>query len=241
MLAEVGSFAATLARIGGVGGWLSDDQALRLWSRAREVEPGGRIVEIGSFQGRSTIVLASAADPGVEVVAIDPHAGNDRGPRELAGFEAEAAGDHELFHSNLRAAGLEGRVRHVRRFSRAARSEVAGQLDLLYVDGAHRYAAALADLREWGDRVKPGGTLLVHDSFSSIGVTLALMRVTLLRGPWRYVGRSASLVEFRHETLGGRERAVNAMRQIAQLGWFAKNVTLKVLITLKLSRADWPY
>ena len=45
----------------------------------------GTIVEIGSFQGRSTIVLASAAPSGVEIIAIDPHAGNDRGPQEQGG------------------------------------------------------------------------------------------------------------------------------------------------------------
>lgn len=241
MLAAVVSFSATLTGIRDVGGWLSDDQALRLWSRAREVEPGGRIVEIGSFQGRSTIVLASAADEGVEVIAIDPHAGNDRGPQEMTGFESEADADHELFHSNLKAAGLEGRVRHVRHFSDVARTELVGEIDLLYVDGAHRYADALGDLRGWGDRVRAGGTLLVHDSFSSIGVTLALLRTMLPQRRWRYVGRSRSLAEFRHEPLTGRERAANVARQIAQLGWFARNVTLKVLITLNLSRADWPY
>ena len=48
----------------------------------------GRIVEIGSFRGRSMIVLASAAAPGVELVAIDPHGGSDRGPQEI---EADAS------------------------------------------------------------------------------------------------------------------------------------------------------
>ena len=169
------SFAATLDRLAGVGGWLSDDQALRLWTRALEVAPGGQIVEIGSFQGRSTIVLAAAAHDGVEVVAVDPHAGNDRGPREIEGYGAEAEADHELFHANLDGAGLHDRVRHVRAFSHDALGQVEGPVDLLFIDGAHRFAPALADVREWGDRVVPGGTMLVHDAFSSVGVTLALL------------------------------------------------------------------
>ena len=47
-------------------------------------ERPGRIVEIGSFRGRSTIVLRRAAAPGVELVAIDPHGGGDRGPQEIS-------------------------------------------------------------------------------------------------------------------------------------------------------------
>ena len=80
--------------------------------------PGERIVEIGSFRGRSTIVLASAAPEGVEVVAIDPHAGNDRGPQEIDGFAGEAGEDHRRFLANLAAAGVAERVRHVRRVQR---------------------------------------------------------------------------------------------------------------------------
>ena len=48
------------------------------------LRPGARIVEIGSFRGRSAIVLARAAPEGAEVVAIDPHLGSDRGPQEIA-------------------------------------------------------------------------------------------------------------------------------------------------------------
>ena len=39
--------------------------------------------------------------------------------------------------------------------------------------------------------------MLVHDSFSSIGVTLALLR-HITFGAWTYVGRSGSMAEYRH-------------------------------------------
>ena len=72
------------------------------------------------------------------------------------------------------------RVRHVRLPSQGALGEVEGELDLLYVDGAHRYGPARDDLRDWGARVRPGGALLVHDCFSSVGVTLAIGRLFLV-------------------------------------------------------------
>ena len=205
-------------------------------------------MEIGSFQGRSTIVLALAAAPSVEVVAIDPHAGNDRGPQEIDGYEAAAIDDHASFVANLVAAGVSHRVIHVRDFSDRAHSHVDGPIDVLYIDGAHRYASARADIRDWGSRVKPGGSLLVHDSFSSIGVTFAILRELLVSSRFRYVGRSRSLAVYRASSDG--RRAINAARQLAQLPWFAKNLVVKALLALGLGTAlrrlgrpapDWLY
>ena len=234
-----------------VEGWMSPDQAERLFNAAAATRPGEQIVEIGSFRGRSTIVLAGASPEGVGVVAIDPHAGNDRGPQELDGYEAEAGEDHAVFNANLAAAGVAGRVRHVRKFSDAAHADVEGAIDVLYIDGAHRIAPARKDIREWGARVRPGGTMLIHDSFSSIGVTLAIMIELAVKGRFRYVGRSRSLTEFRADLDPAlRGRAMNALRLCAQLPWFVKNVLVKVLISVKLGGllekitgrpAEWPY
>ena len=235
----------------GVDGWLSPDQAARLYEAAATIQVGRQIVEIGSFRGRSTIVLAGAAPDGVAVVAIDPHAGTDRGPREIHGFETEANSDHEVFNANLAAAGLAQRVRHIREFSIDATEIVEGSIAVLYIDGAHRYVPARADIRTWGARVEPGGTMLIHDSFSSVGVTMAIARELLCGRRFRYIGRSRSLAEYRADlTDGVRARGANALRQAAQLGWFAKNLALKVLLTVRLGgvierltgrRPEWPY
>ncbi len=226
-----------LERIAGVDGWLTDDQARALFDAAAEVRPGGRIVEIGSFRGRSTIVLATAAADDVEIVAIDPHAGNDRGPQEINGYEAEAESDHEVFVANLAGAGVASRVRHVRAFSSDAHGEVSGRIDVLWVDGAHRYAPALGDLREWGDRVVPGGRLLVHDSWSSIGVTFAILRLLAGSRRWRYDGRVGSLARYTKVDAG----LGSNLRQLAELPWFALNVVKKVLTVLRIRKGAWPY
>lgn len=243
--------SAILASVDGVDGWMTPGQGSTLVESARNCPPGGTIVEIGSFRGRSTIVLASAAPPDVVVVAIDPHAGNDRGPQEIDGFEAEAADDHAVFTANLAAAGVSDRVRHLRMYSQAALGEVDGDIDVLYIDGAHRYGPALADIRSWGGRVGDGGTMLIHDSFSSIGVTSAILRELAFGATFRYVGRSRSMTIYRADLApGARARVRNAGRQFAQLGWFVRNITLKVLLTLGLGKVlrglgrsvpDWPY
>ena len=241
---------AALVAIDGVEGWLTEAQARRLWAAAARVPPGGRIVEIGSYRGRSTIVLAGAAPPGVEVVAIDPHAGNDRGPRQWTGTASEGEADRAAFLANLERAGVADRVRHVPRFSQQALDAVAGSVDLLYIDGAHRFRPAALDIDRWGARLAPGGALLIHDAFSSVGVTLAIGRHLLTGRRFRYLGRSGSLAEYRREDLRGPARAAAAGRQLAALPWFARNLVVKAALAARqpwLARAvghrtgAWPF
>jgi predicted O-methyltransferase YrrM len=234
-----------------VQGWMTAGQAATLYDSAVRCGEGGTIVEIGSFQGRSTIVLALAADPTVNVIAIDPHAGNDRGPQEIDGFVDEAGSDHATFNQNLVDAGVGDRVRHLRMFSDDAHDAVDGEIDVLYIDGAHRYAPARSDIASWGARVDRGGTMLIHDSFSSIGVTAAILRELAFGSKFRYVGRSRSMTIYRADLGGGPgPRIANATRQLAQLPWFAKNVGLKVLLSVGLGSLmqrfgrpapEWPY
>jgi SAM-dependent methyltransferase len=244
----VRSFDETWNAVTGVEGWMTREQGEALYDAARNCPHGGRIVEIGSFRGRSTIVLASAVPDTVTVFAIDPHAGNDRGPGEISGYADAAADDHATFLSNLARAAVSDRVTHLRMFSDAALAEVHGLVDVLYVDGAHRYSPARADIREWGRRVAPGGTLLIHDSFSSVGVTLAILRELVFGRRFRYVGRSRSLAIYRADLHGGRAR--NAAPQLAQLPWFLSNLALKAALKLGLGKAmrrlgrevpEWPY
>jgi predicted O-methyltransferase YrrM len=218
-----------------VEGWLTEAQAQRLDRCARAVPAGGRIVEIGSFRGRSTIVLARAAD-GAEVVAVDPHLGSDRGPQEIAAQPELGEEDTRLFRANLERHGVLDRVRHVRMLS--SQAPLPDSIDLLYVDGAHRFGPARGDIVRWGARVRDGGTLLIHDSFSSIGVTLALLTSLAFSRRWRYAGRDGSLAEYVADGHGG---TTSAARQLAQLPWFAYNVVLKVLTVARIRRGPWPY
>jgi predicted O-methyltransferase YrrM len=229
------SFDAAWASAREVEGWLTEEQARRLFAAASAVAPAGRVVEIGSFRGRSAVVLAAA---GVDVVCIDPHAGSDRGPREIAADADRGAADLTAFRANLARAGVADRVRHVRAFSHLALADVAGPVDVLFVDGAHRFGPARADLEAWGARVAPGGRMLVHDAWSSVGVTLALMTTTVFSRRWRYLGRSGSLAEFARADVSV---AGNAARQLRELGWFARNLVVKALIVARLRRGPWPY
>ena len=134
-----------------------------------------------------------------------------------------------------------------------ALGDVDGELALLYVDGAHRFAPARDDIARWGARVAPGGAMLVHDAFSSIGVTAALLLECVARDGWRYAGRTGSLAEYERPAapLSRRERLMSAGRQLAQLPWFFRNVLIKALVLAGLrplahriglpAGMHWPY
>src|SRR5262245_18453579 len=110
-------FEVAWKAVGEIDGWMTRGQGQALYAAAQRCPAGGRIVEIGSFRGRSTIVLALGAPEGATVYAIDPHAGNDRGPQEISGYEEAASDDHAVFNANLAAAGVSERVVHLRMFS----------------------------------------------------------------------------------------------------------------------------
>ena len=109
-------------------------------------------------------------------------------------------------------------------------------MDLLYIDGAHGYAPARADIVRWGGRVRAGGTMLIHDAYSAVGVTLALLTTTVAGTEFRYVGRSTSMTEYRREPVRGIERVRNGLRQVKELGWFARNLAVKLAL---VGKARW--
>ncbi len=93
--------------------------------------------------------------------------------------------------------------------------------------------------------------MLVHDAFSSIGVTLALLTSTTVDGRWRYVGRSRSMTEYRRRAIStSSDRMRTCIRHFAVLPWFARNLLIKALIAAKLGKLTklighdghtWPY
>jgi len=210
-------------------GWLRPGQAEMLWDQASATPNGATIVEIGSFQGKSTVVLASAAPPEAKVYAIDPHAGNDRGPGEWEADPADAQADYVAFLDNLDRYRVADRVIHVRSFSQDAHDAVPGEIDFLYIDGAHGYAPALSDIQGWGERVTAGGAMAIHDVYTSVFVTLAVARSLWLSSDWRYVGRHRSMSLYVRESVKGRARVENIARQVGNAPWFAFNALVRGL------------
>ncbi len=215
-------------------GWLRESQGKALWNAGRMVAIGGLIVEIGSFQGKSTALLARSSRDGVRVAAID------RGIGEWEGLAEDGQRDNDAFNANLTSAGIADRVDHVREFSSLAGPQVEGSIDFLYIDGARGYGPASDDLIRWGSRVVPSGRMYVHDVFNSTWVTAAVLRHLALSRRWRYLGRARSLAMYERVDLGPMGVARNGLLHIASLPWFARNAFLRLLRTLRLEKFGKP-
>ncbi|QKE84896.1 class I SAM-dependent methyltransferase [Arthrobacter sp. NEB 688] len=213
-------FDALWQQVDRIPGWLTPAQARLLHTAVRAVHPGpARVLEIGAHQGRSTCVLA-AARPDVAVTTVDPFVRT----RRYAGPAVRG-----LLGANLTRLGLEHRVTVLATTSADARRGWVGAVDVLHVDGKHDYWTVTDDLR-WAAHLVPGGTLLVHDAFSSVGVTLALLRHVLPGRSLAYRGRTGSMARFVVAAPSAADRA----RMLAELPWWARNVVVKVLLRLRL-------
>lgn len=204
-----------------IPGWLTRDQGRVLWEAARRLPPGAAIVEIGSHQGRSTVLLGCAArDGGGRVVAIDPFVEG-----RLFGGEPTRG----KFEKNIAAAGLTDVVELVADYSTRLRAGWSTPFDLLYIDGKHDYWTFTDDLR-WSANLTPDGEIIVHDCFSSIGVTAGVLAAVLPTARYTYLDRAGSLARFRLRRPGAADR----LRIVRELPWFLRNVGIKILLRLRL-------
>lgn len=187
-----------------------------------EVLPAEAVaLEIGSHQGRSTVVLAHAVrSRGGRVVALDPFVDG----RLFGGTATRLE-----FERNVKKSGVEDVVELVCDYSTKARTSWTRSFDLLYIDGKHDYWTLSDDLR-WRVHLPAGAPVLVHDCFSSIGVTLGILRHVLFAGDLRYERRAGSLALFRL----GRPSARDRLRILGELPWWLRNVVVKVLLRLRL-------
>jgi predicted O-methyltransferase YrrM len=219
MRTEYTDFAAVWTRAETIPGWLTTAQARMLWDAASTTEPRSLIVEIGSHQGRSTVVLAAAAlVTGATVVAIDPF---------VDGPMFGGAATRDKFEANVEAAGLRDAVRLLAERSTAIRPGWDEPIAVLYIDGKHDYWTVSDDLR-WAEHVADGGQVLVHDAYSSVGVTLALLRHILAGRSLRYLGRTASLARFEV----ARPELSDRLRMLRELPWWLRNVALKIVLRI---------
>jgi predicted O-methyltransferase YrrM len=142
-----------------VEGWLGPREGALLYRLASEADPSGCIVEIGSWQGKSTIWLAagSRAGRGARVVAIDPHTGTY--------LRADGETTEPALRHNLDRAGVSDQVDVVVATSEAAAAGWTRPVSLLWIDGDHEYESVRRDLELWEPHLLPSATVALHDTF----------------------------------------------------------------------------
>lgn len=149
-------------------GWMG--KKCRRWLRgaAGEVLPGGIAVEVGSWLGRSTLVLSSRMPTDSVLYAVDTWAGVPDDPEQHDRLYAGAGDVYGAFLRNLGGPIDAGRVAPLRMTSLEGAAELLrrhgeGSVDLVFVDADHRYEAVHADILAYLPLVRPGGLLCGHD------------------------------------------------------------------------------
>ena len=166
----IASHADVLAALRDVDGYFSESEALAfhdvVLTFAAPAERALRVVEIGSYMGRSTIAagLALRARGAGSVVSIDPHA-----PTGKASYAAEH-GDRETFaefEANVARAGVAGFVIPVRATSEQARAEYDGvPIDVLFIDGSHDEDDVRFDTEAWLPLLAARAVAAYNDPFA---------------------------------------------------------------------------
>ncbi len=145
-----------------VPGFLTEVEARMLAVMAACTPGDGAIVEIGSFKGKSTVVLATvAAHYGLgQVVSIDPHTAPSETCPDL---EGEATSFDEFLQS-LKKAGVEQQVEAHREYSQEVAKSWTRPIRMLWIDGDHTYKGAKSDFDLFAPFVMEGGAVALHDT-----------------------------------------------------------------------------
>ncbi|MCG7610168.1 MULTISPECIES: class I SAM-dependent methyltransferase [Mycobacterium] len=156
-----------------VTGFMPADEGRALYDAGLRYLGGGIGVEIGTYCGKSTVMLGAAAQQtGSVLYTVDHHHGSEE---HQAGWEYHDTTMVDpvtgLFDTlptmrhTLDAAGLDEHVVAV-----VGRSPVVARgwrtpLRLLFIDGGHTEEAAQRDFDGWARWVEVGGALIIHDVF----------------------------------------------------------------------------
>jgi len=148
-----------------IEGWLPIEQAEWLFEQACAVPDGGRIVEIGSYQGRSTTALAFACLGTLKrVFAIDLWQGMYADVADIPEVhQVFQEGFFGVWERNIRMNNLypyviplAGRSCEIARIWRAP-------IHMAFVDGSHAFEDVVQDFREFFPHVVRGGLMAFHD------------------------------------------------------------------------------
>lgn len=203
-----------------IDGWLTASEASQLYDIAKNAT--GPIVEIGSWHGRSTAVLAHGSMAGNRqpVYAIDHFKGSDD---SLVQEQMQAGNrpSEAKLRSNLSACGCNGLV-NVLAMDTEKASEHVASAGMLFVDGAHDFPSVSSDLQLYLPKIKRGGVVALHNS-DEPGVADAIEQE---------IGRDDWIRRYQTDTMLCFSRAVSDERYNVILGVPGGSITWETVCAM---------
>lgn len=163
-----------------VYGFLDPQEAALLYRMAAGVPANGTIVELGSYQGKSTLELAQGAKVSSSMVyTVDPHdyyhaRGTDYG-----------ALDNNAFINNIAKHNAGDIVRVINLRSDQAAKAWEKPIDLMFIDASHEYDDVKKDFELWSPFVR--GKIAMHDTSGLFPDVSRFVDELLADGQWQRV------------------------------------------------------
>ena len=156
-----------------VKGFIDHNEGICLYNYALNSSKKGPILEIGSYCGKSTIYIATAAKKYSGCVySVDHHTGSEENQvgweyHDIELFDEETGRINSFpeFMRNLRKANLLDTVVPIVSDSSLVSRNWKIPLSMVFIDGGHTMEAAFNDFNNWKDKIVKGGILAIHDVF----------------------------------------------------------------------------
>lgn len=140
--------------------WFETTANIPLWNDIFAKAKPKRILEIGSYEGKSACFMLERMESDAHLTCVDTwEGGGDLSAEAMAGVE-------ERFDANIKQAWWKGEIRKINENSRDALSDFIGYratFDFIYIDGSHTAPNVLTDGVMAYHVLENGGFLIFDD------------------------------------------------------------------------------
>ena len=176
-----------------IRGFIEAKECGLLYWAATEWPVSGPVLELGAFEGRSTMIFVLG---GRQIHAVDAWTLAVDDLSAYGGRNDSPEDAFERFKNNIRSAKADSQVSIHRGLTHTigSRWHVSGAI--LFIDAGHTYQDVKGDLEIWTPHLLPGGLLLLHDVLGNSFPGVTRSASELLQEGWRVEASAGNIVAF---------------------------------------------
>ena len=180
-----------------IDGWLTRQEAWGLFITALKVPRSSVIVEIGSWQGKSTYCLARGLRSG-KIYAIDPFNADAGFDEDSAVNYKESQGNNNLldkFIGNMTRLKVIDKIKPMPGYSYDFADQFI-KINFLFIDGDHSIKGCQQDFEMYAPKVAVGGYIAFHDYYADrdeLGPTYVIKNQVMKSNEFVFYGQYDSL------------------------------------------------
>ena len=158
-----------------IPGWTTREEAAALAQASYGLADDAVVVEVGSFLGKSSVVLAGARRlrGSGRLHCVDPFDGSGDAP-SVSSYQAIVAQSpmtlRQRFDANISRAGLQRWVITHHSIAQTIARTWTAPIDMLFLDGDQSPSGARSAYESFAPYLKPGGILALHNSSDRVYV-----------------------------------------------------------------------